>query len=136
MRKRLYFLLFEAHTSVLEFSLAIEMLTVGLWFLNPFYATFSSSISYSMMQSIGNEDDWGVVLVAVALLHLYALLAQMRLARRLWLSLATFLWIFMSFSFVISNPQALGSVLFVLNAFGCLLCLMRPEKPLVETHVE
>lgn len=128
MRKRLYFLLFEAHTTVLELALSLEMLVVGLWFLDPFYDTFGASVSYEMMGRIAPENAWGILLVLVSSLHLYALVAQLSFARRLWLSLTTFLWVFIAFSFLISNVQALGGVLFALNALGCLLCLMRPEK--------
>lgn len=130
MRKRLFFVLFEAHTSVLEFFLAVVLIAVGLWFLNP-TDTFSSSVSYVYMRHLAPEWLWGTGLFITGLLHLYGLIGNYRKLRLAFLSLSTFIWISMAGLFFQANPFALGDLMFTLIAFGCSLCLMRPEKLLI-----
>lgn len=129
MRKRLRFLLFEAHTSALELFLSLVCIALGLWFGNPVFTAFASSASYHLMAEVMPEEGWAFLLVVVGLSDILGLVLQNRRWRMAGLVASTFLWLLMALCFLISNYTAAGGLLFTMNALGCFLCLMRPEMP-------
>lgn len=110
MTARLDELLWRKDFEFCEVLSGVVALGWGIVLLMP-WSTFSTSPSFNAM-AYAPEWLWGFLLLWIGLTQLGALLLDHRRPRR-WSALgATFIWVFLSVGFFVSNPYGTGVVVY------------------------
>jgi hypothetical protein len=107
-----------------EFCLSITAIVWGLWLLNPYWAAFSSTPTFAIMQQIAPEDVWGILVLLLGCFLLYGIARLARPAMR-WSTLGLCLfWLIVTVSIGFSNFKGTGWVAYAgytwLNALAYL----------------
>jgi hypothetical protein len=108
---RLCWLLTGVAPEPIELLASLAALFFGLRLLDPQTSTFASSGSFIAMAAIAPESHWGLFMVALALFHLGALLAEVRWRHHTIFALGA-LFTFLSVMFARSNPASTATVIY------------------------
>lgn len=95
----------------------------GLWLVLP-YKTFVSSISFREMMKVAPEQVWGVAIMAIALLHLGAIVRGNLWQRRIFCYITAGLWVYLTVLFFLSNPGSTAVPIYGMTALFSLWTAM------------
>lgn len=109
-------------TMMSEFALGFFAFAWGLWLLMP-WASFGSSITFSIMESLASEEVWGLVTFTLGVAQIIG--SQMKNSVRwrafLWLG-AFFNWFFIFWVFAVANFHSTATpVYFTMSMFSLLV---------------
>lgn len=80
------------------------------------YDTFTTSTSYSAMNSLASEEIWGAGILVIATINLVGLAKSHKRIRMIGLLLAMALWIFVATMFAVSNLLTTATGTYVIIA--------------------
>lgn len=111
---------------IVPMELLVSMISVvwGLWILNPFGDTFPSSPSFRGMALMTPEWVWGLAMMGLGLVRLYALYRSSVVWRARLSVVGWLVWGFISISFALSNLWATATPIYGIFA-GCSLIVAR-----------
>jgi hypothetical protein len=89
---------------------------LGVWLAMPL-TTFASSAGYRKMSELLPEFWWGILLIAVTVIHIDSMIHSNMNVRRNVALLEMGLWIFIAWASVVSNPVGLGVPIFALLGY-------------------
>lgn len=102
--RRLWLLIKEADTEIVELLLGVLALNWGLLILAPF-DTFGSTPSFRVMASAAPEPVWGSALFIAGVLHICGLARNHRHTRQAAAFFTFLCWMVIAISFGLANPQ-------------------------------
>lgn len=104
-------LLFQYDWEIVEIQGAIFKIVWGIWLFLPF-DTFTGLDVYDALRKVTNETTWGIFVIVLGLIHLWAISSGVIKYRRTMIFVAFLFWIFISVVFGVSR---IGSALIPLT---------------------
>lgn len=115
---RLRALLLDYDFEFAELLTGLAALGWGAWLLAPWWDTFGSSPSFAVFAFLGPEWAWGLLVLCLGALQLYALVRDIPNWRKTLCLLAVINWAFIATVFAVANLAATGTVIYPLLAFS------------------
>lgn len=127
--RRLFGVIPDADTELLELLLGLLATLWGLGLLNPWSHTFVSAPGFSAMALLAPEWAWGVAVAVLGLLQLGGLRGRHPQARRVGALGGLFVWAFVGVMIFRGNWAGLGWIIWGVVATGCAIVYLRLPDP-------
>lgn len=116
--RRIHELLVNHDTEPLELWVAVLTLLWGVCLLNPWFATFSTSLTWRGLAVLAPEWVWGLIFLALGVTKVWIVMAAANGPTR-YVAMAGFaLWFFLTVQFLIYNPAGTGWPTFLMVALA------------------
>lgn len=127
MFKKIFRAIFHYDWEVVEIQGAFFKMAWGVWIFLP-WTTFGPT-GYNGLANVMSETEWGILVMALGVIHFWAILSHKVWFRRLMIFVAFMFWIFMAVVFALSRIGNLSTPLMFVIAFFLAVNYLRLSMP-------